>query len=453
LVFSKLVPWFIIKLMHLSQKVAFNTLAQILAKVITVGFGLALMILLTSRLGREGYGNYMYILTLVVIFGSFSDWGTATIGVREASKNQKKQDEVLINVFFIRLFLACLGALLMMAAGYLLPLKTTQPLLIRQGIFIGSLILMLFAVKASFGLIFQTKLQMHKLALADVVASGLVLLLSWVFLQWQFTLTTLIVAVLLANIVSIIVAGFLALRTIHFKWHLDPNFLKKFLLESLPMGAILLMFTVDNKIDTVMLGSLKGSGAVGIYAVSYRVYDVLILGAAYLMNSLLPIIARYAHQQRQIRLRLIYQKSFDVLLLMGLFALLLSLVFSPFIIKFLTQQRFVEFIDSIAVLKILSVAIFFAYFNHLTGYTIVGLGKQRSYLWVALFALLFNVVANLLIIPRWSYYGAALITVLTEGLVLMVTMFFVLRFLKITPSLFSFPKTIVQLFKQKGKIF
>jgi O-antigen/teichoic acid export membrane protein len=439
--------------MHLSQKVAFNTIVQILAKMITVGFGLALMILLTSHLGREGYGDYMYILTLVVIFGSFSDWGTAIIGVREAAKSQKKQDEILINVFFIRLFLACLGSLLMIAAGYLLPLKTGNPLIIRQGIFIGSLILMLFAVKASFGLVFQTKLQMHKLAMADIVASGLVLLLSWFFLKWQFALTSLIMAVLLANTVAIIVAGFLALRTIHFKWRFDQEFLKKFLLESLPMGAILLMFTVDNKIDTVMLGSLKGSGAVGIYAVSYRVYDVLILGAAYLMNSLLPVISRYTHQQGQIKLRVIYQKSFDVLFLMGLFALVLSFVFSPFIVRFLTQQRFAEFVDSITVLKILSLAIFFSYFNHLTGYTIVGLGKQRSYFSVALFALLFNVVANLIIIPRLSYYGAALITVLTEGLVLIITTVFIVRFLKITPSLFEFPKTLFQLIKNKGKIF
>ena len=439
--------------MSLSQKVAFNTIIQIIAKIITVGFGLALMILLVSHLGREGYGNYMYILTLVMVFGSFTDWGTATIGVREASKNQKNQDKILINVFFIRLFLACLGALLMILAGYFLPLKTEQPLIVRQGIFIGSLILMLFAIKASFGLIFQTKLQMHKLAVADIFASALVLLLSWLFLKWQLGLTTLITAVLLANIVAVIVAGFFALRTVRFRWEFDKNFLKKFLIESLPMGAILLMFTVDNKIDTVMLGSLKGGGAVGVYAVSYRVYDVLILGAAYLMNSLLPVISRYIHQQNQKKLRIIYQKSFDVLLLMGFLALVLSFAFAPFIVRFLTQQRFSEFVDSIAVLKILSLAIFFSYFNHLTGYTIISLGKQRSYFSVALFALLFNVIANLIIIPHLSYFGAALVTVLTEGIVLIITMFFIFRLLKIVPSFFGFPKTLLQLIKNKGKIF
>jgi O-antigen/teichoic acid export membrane protein len=439
--------------MHLSQKVAFNTIVQIFAKMITVGFGLALMILLISHLGRDGYGDYMYILTIVVLFGSFTDWGTATIGVREAAKNPKRQDKILLNVFFIRLFLACLGALLMIAVGYLLPLKTAHPLLLRQGIFIGSLILMVFAIKASFGLIFQTKLQMYKLAVADILGSGLVLLISWVFLKWHFGLTALILAVLLANIIGLAIAGFLALKTIRFRCCFDKNFLKKFLLESLPMGAILLMFTVDNKIDTVMLGSLKGSGAVGVYAVSYRVYDVLILGAAYLMNSLLPVISRYARRQGLAKLRVIYQKSFDVLFLMAIVVLILSFSFAPFIIKFLTQQRFSEFADSVLVLKILSLAIFFSYFNHLTGYTIIGLGKQRSYFSVSLFALFFNVIANLIIIPRLTYYGAALVTVFTEGLVLVITMFFISRFLKIIPSFFVFPKTLCQLIKNKGRIF
>lgn len=220
------------------------------------------------------------------------------------------------------------------------------------------------------------------------------------------------------------------------------------------MGIILLLLTVDNKIDTVMLGSIKGSKAVGIYAVSYRIYDVLILGAAYFMNSLLPVLSQYANIKKwQERLKIIYQKSFDILLMMGLVVMFLSFIFSPLVIKLITQQRFGEFFDSTTVVKILSLAIFLSYFNHLTGYTIVALGKQRWYFLVAGSALLFNVFANLLVIPRFSYYGAAVVTVLTEGLILIITSSFIFRLIKIIPSPFVFSKTIVQLFKQKGKIF
>jgi len=152
-------------------------------------------------------------------------------------------------------------------------------------------------------------------------------------------------------------------------------------------------------------------------------------------------------------LKRIYQKAFDILLLMSIGVVLATWIFAPLVVRLITQQRFTEFSDSILVLRILSLALFLAYFNHLTGYTIVVLGQQRSYFFVALVALIFNVLANLIIIPQFSYFGAAAVTVLTEGLVLLITTFFVFRLTKIIPSLIQFPRTAIQLIKQKGKIF
>jgi len=442
--------------MRLSQKIAFNTIVQIATKVITVFFGFFTMVILTRYLGREMYGNYMYILTLVVLFGAFADWGTATIGVREASKEKEKQDKILVNVFLLRLFLSLGASVLMIMAAFLMPLKMVNPLnelILRQGIIIGSLILILSTIKASFGIVFQTRLEMQKYAVGDIIASVLIFLVSFLLVRFNFGLIPLIGAVLIAYLGAISVLSFLVSKTIKFRLNWDKVFIKKFIKESLPMGAILLMFTVDNKIDTVMLGSMKGSGAVGIYSVSYRIYDVLILGAAYFMNSLLPVLSQYSDLKKwRKKLRIIYQKSFDILLMMGGFVIVLVLVLSPLIIKLITQNRFQEFFDSVLVLRILSLAIFLSYFNHLTGYTIVALGRQRLYFSVAISALVFNVLVNLLVIPRFSYYGAAMVTILTEALVLFITLFFTFRLLKIVPSLFHFPKTLLQLIKQKGKI-
>jgi len=443
--------------MKLSQKVAFNTIVQILTKVITVFFGFFTMVILTRYLGREMYGNYMYILTLVVLFGAFADWGTATIGVREASKEKEEQDKILVNIFLLRLFLSLGASVLMIIAAFLMPLKIVNPLnelILRQGIIIGSLILILSAIKASFGVVFQTRLEMQKYAVGDITASILIFLISFLLVRFNFGLIPLIGAVLMAYLGAISVLGFLVLKTIKLKLNWDKVFVKKFIKESLPMGAILLMFTVDNKIDTVMLGSLKGSGAVGIYSISYRIYDVLILGAAYFMNSLLPVLSQYADLKKwRKKLRIIYHKSFDILLMMGGLLTVLALLLSPLIVRLITQDRFQEFFDSVLVLRILSLAIFLSYFNHLTGYTIVALGRQRLYFSVALSALVFNVLANLLVIPRFSYYGAATVTILTETLVLFITFFFIFRLLKIIPSLFHFPKTLLQLIKQKGRVF
>jgi len=440
--------------MHLSQKVALNTIIQIITKAITVIFGFLTMIILTRYLGVGGYGNYMYVLTLVVLFGGFADWGTATIGVREAAKDELKQNLILSNVFLIRVVLSLIAALLMILAAFFLPLKTNHEVLIRQGIAFGSLILILFAIKASFGIIFQTKLQMHKLAVSDITASFLIFLISWLFTHSHLGLIYLLVAVILANVAAVILAAILAIKTIKFKFQIDWDFVKAFFKECLPMGALLLLFTIYNKVDTVILGIIKGNEAVGIYAVGYRIYDVLVLGAAYFMNSLLPVLSQYSDIQKwREKIKVIYQKSFDILLMMAGIVLIFTLILAPLVIRLITQQRFGEFFDAVLVVRLLSLAIFISYFNHLTGFTIVALGRQRWYFLVAFGALILNIVANLIVIPKFSYYGAAVVTIFTEGFVLIMTSFSVFRLIRFVPSLRSFPKTIKELIINRGKIF
>ena len=440
--------------MELSQKVAFNTFIQIASKIITVSFALLTTILLTGYLGKEGYGDYIYIITLAIIFGSLADWGTATIGVREVAKEKESQGKLLGNIFILRLGLSFLAIVLLFAFSLFLPIQTQNPLLLRKMIKIATLIVFLVAIKASFGIIFQSRLEMQRAAVADITTSLLIFFFSWYVVQKGLGLGPLVWAVVWASGVAVVIAGILALKTARYVFQIDKEIMAELIRESLPMGAILLMFTMDNKIDTVMLGAIKGSGAVGIYAIPCRIYDVLILGAAFLMNALLPVISQYSDLERwKDKLRQIYQKAFDILFLMGSAGLVFILIFAPLLVRFLTWQRFGEFGDSVTVLRILVLAMFIAYFNHLTGYTIVALGRQRPYFFVAFGALIFNVIANLIAIPRFSYYGAAGVTVLTEGLVLMITSIFIFRLLKIIPSPVEFPKTLVEIFKTRAKIF
>jgi len=343
---------------------------------------------------------------------------------------------------------------MMVTAAFFLPLQTAHPQMVQQAVIVGSLILICNSLKGSLLSIFQTRLQLHKQTLVNVTTSLLILFFSLALIHFQKGLVPLVGAVILANLIGIAVGLVLAQKTIGFDFRPDGRFIKRLLVESFPMGAILLIFTIDNKIDTVMLGSIKGSGAVGVYAVAYRIYDVLILGAAYLMFALLPIISRYSDIKKWGgKLRLIYRKSFDVLFLMALVVMIGTWLLAPLAVRVMTQSRFNEFQEAVVVLRILGLALFLAYLNHLTGYTIVALGRQRRYFFLALSAVIFNVVANLLVIPRYSFYGAAVVTVLTESLMLLITTVYIFRLLKIIPTPFKSPQTIVDFIRNRGKIF
>lgn len=432
--------------MILSRKIALNTIIQVVAKVITVSFTLLTTILLTGYLGKEGYGDYIYVITLALIFGAFADWGTATIGVREVAKETKEKGKLLANILVLRMIFSLLAAILLLIAANLVPLITGNPAVVRQAIRLASLVVIFNASKISFSVVFQSKLQMEKMAIADIASSFLILAISWFFIHQGYGLISLVGAVLAASIVSTLIAGFLALKSMKYIFQLDRVLMTRLLSESLPMGAVLFLFTADNKIDTVMLGLIKGSAPVGIYGIAYRIYDVLILGAAYLMNVLLPVISRFSDISKwKKELQEIYQKAFDILLLAGISVVILVWIFAPLMVRILTQQRFSEFSDAVNVLRILSLAMFVAYFNHLTGYTIVALGRQRPYLLVAFFALVFNVLANLVVIPRFSYFGAAVVTLLTEAGILLITTIFTFRFLGFLPSLKRFPQTAMEI--------
>jgi len=426
-----------------------NTGAQLTAKVITVFFTLLTTILLTGYLGKRGFGNYIYVITWMVMFSALADWGTAIIGVREAAKKPEKQGQIFASILLLRFFLAVLTMILMTAAAYLVPFPAGHQIVLRRAIMVASLFLVFDSLKTSFGLVFQTKLEMQKLMVANIATGVLIFLISWVLVQRQVGLLPLIFAYLAATGVGTLIAGVLALRMVKFTFCFDRKLVLGLMRESLPMGAILLMFTLDNKIDTVMLGAIKGSGAVGVYGVASRIYDVLILGAAFLMKALLPLFSRWSSlEDWQGKLKRVYQKTFDVLLILAAVMVVVVLAEAPLMVKILTQKKFAEFANAGLVLRILTPAAFLAYFNHLTGYTIVALGKQRPYFFIALSALIFNIGANLIMIPKFSYYGAALVTILTEAIVLAITSYFVFRLLHFTPSIVSFPRTAFQLGKQ-----
>lgn len=75
-----------------------------------------------------------------------------------------------------------------------------------------------------------------------------------------------------------------------------------------------------------------------------------------------------------------------------------------------------EFGASVGVLRILIVALLFAYMGHLVGFTLISKEGQKEMLGVGLIILIFNLIGNLVVIPRHGIMGAAMVTVLTEML-------------------------------------
>lgn len=407
--------------MNLSQAVAYNTLIQIIGKAGSVVFGMLVTLLLTNYLGPAGFGQYLFTLSYVAIFYSLADWGTNLVGVKMASENEEKQRAVFGNLIWLRLAFSLVASFSGIIIVWFFPSLFKEVLSL---IILSSFLILLFSFKNSLAVVFQTKLKMEKLVLVELISSFGILIFSLLVINFHGDIFWLILAVIMANIISLIIGTILAVRLTSFQLRPDSKILKALFAQALPMGAILVVFSIYNKLDIVLLQALKGSLEVGVYGLAYRIYEVLVLGAFYLTNSLLPILAKEKDREKFLSL---YKKTFLVLLLSGIVGFFGTLIFADLAIRILAFQKASDFQQSVSLLRILGLSLIFSYLNHLTGSAILVMGKQKKYLLITLVALVFNLTANLIFIPYYSFFASAWATVGTEALVFCLTSFLVIK--------------------------
>lgn len=392
-----------------------NTLAQGFGKVFNLIFGLGTTLILRRTLKRAGFGQYIFIISLVTIMVTLADFGTHLVGVREASRFKRKK-QVLGNVIFLR-SLFSLGTVLILFLLFFTPLKLEPPSML-----LAAFLLPLLSFRTSLNLFFHVRLELEKFALIEASHSLLFFLLVVLGRALNKGLNFFLLGLVVSNFFVLVFFAFhyKILKQLEFK--MDKVFLKKFFQESLPMGGILVLFTLYSRVDSVLLKILKSEEAVGIYGLSFKIYENLTLPAAFLMNAYLPLICKEAHKISQTqhfdKLKNLLKSALIFSLALAFFLMMAVFIFSSPLVKILAGQ---ETELEVQALRLLLPATIFAFLNHLTGYTLLAVGQQRKSFFIALIALVFNFFSNLVFIPQFSFKAASVNTVLTEALVFVLS--------------------------------
>lgn len=428
-------------------RVISNTFSQVVGRILIILSSLFTTAILTRTLGTSGFGDYVFITSFVMIFVGLSDFGTTVIGVREATLEKEKSSQIFNTVLLLRL----LGSILILVVFNLLVLLLPQFSNLRAIGLISSLVLPCLVLRTTVQSVFQTYLRLDLSALSEIIGSFVMIILLIFFLLMKNTFS--LPAVMTFWTISALVSGLLgfmfSIKFVSWKIRLDKKIALKIIKESLPLGLSLLAFSIyDRGIDSFLIKTYLDSNSVGYYGLSYKIHGNLILGAAFLMNSLFPLITSLKNDSE--KLGIIVKKSLTVLILCGSIIFIVGMVFAPFIIGLIAGNNY---LPSVIVLRILLFATFFSYINHLTGYTLISLGSQRKMLQFSLIGLIVNLLFNIIFIPRFSFYAAAYVTVFTEGLLFVLSMGYLRKEYKILYNLSDFTYYIKKLFSEKQKFF
>ena len=222
-----------------------------------------------------------------------------------------------------------------------------------------------------------------------------------------------------------LVVGLVLLRPlIKLKLSFDPAIAKYLFRQSLAMGALFSLYSLYTRIDILLLERFKGVTAVGIYGLSYKVYENFALGAGFLANATFPLLS--ARAANPALFKQAFEKYLAGLLTLSLLASSALLIAAPLIVQLLAGPAFAP---AVTPLRLLSLALVGSYLGHATGYALIALNRQFDGLKVVFASFILDIGLNLVFIPRYSYIAPAFVTLITELTAFVVGLFFLRRHL------------------------
>ena len=399
------------------QKVAKNTGIIIAGDVIFRLISLFVMIFLARYLDPVGFGKYSFVFAYLAFFGVLADLGLRQILVREMSRDLSMMPKLIGNAYIIALILAIFATLLSIITIWLMsyPADTTTY------VYIAAFTLFFISLSEFYSTIFQANLRMEynviaKLSFKFVSAA----LIFWIIFS-HGTLMQILGALVFSEAIKTSISYYYSRKFVKPKLEIDFGLWKYLLKESLPIALSGAIIVIYHYTDIVMLSVMQGDAAVGIYSAAYKLVEPLNFIPYALMLSLFPVMSESFKSSRE-RLIKVSRLGFKSILLIMLPVVICVAILADEIIALVYGELFTA---SVSVLGILSGVLIFSSLNIVMGNMLIAINRQTLRMFSLAIGTAINVLFNFLLIPMFSYNGAAIVTLITNIVIFTVNFYFV----------------------------
>ena len=380
--------------------------------------GVAGVAVMTRYLGIESYGNLVTAMAFAGIVIGLADAGLSAIGTRELARHGVDARWLSGNLMGLGL----VGwALMTGIALVILPLvyQSEEIQVAGKILLVGAFFYPILRVSNALALASG-----RTVFVAIGILCGSIAILATISLAVVLDLGFAVVAA--ATVVGSL-TNLLVIGTVVFRWMPAPRFerrrCRELFGELLPMAGVNAAILLYARADVILLSVLSSATAVGIYGLSYKLVDGLVLIPALLMLALQRDIMQSINDPE--RLRGIVQEAFSLSLQVALPVLVFFVAFREEVAQVLGGGGFE---GAGAVLAILIVAVAISYPIGVLGGMLIAIKHQALLLRAVSVGLSVNILGNLIAIPLYDARGAAVTFVLSEMVMLAMVARYYRRF-------------------------
>lgn len=418
------------------RRVALNAFNPFVAQLFTKLLMLVYVSLQYRLLSNGLLDGYIFAGNIFAYTSTVSEWGMGTLVSRDVARSRGSANEAqaaseLFTSSFVLRLLISLGMFVPVAAivvGYTAAGKLDAggawavgilTLSLFPSAFSGSVTALLYAyerMSLPAGIGIATSALNVALGIGALVLSRGALGLAVPGLALAALLTTVVTAFVFLRILRREFPG-VSLKLTRSSLAIE----RKEALGLLGIGWPLMLNALLNglffKVDVFIIQAVLPAGDLTHYNAAYSFLNFVLLISPAITLAFFPRMSRHAAGDRP-RLLSEYNFVLKLLLIMAVPIVALTVWLAPLFITILSEGAPGYLPDSAVALQILIFFLPFSLVNGLTQYVLIALDRQRLITWAFGLAVIFNVAANVVLVPMMGIYGAALTTILTEILLL-----------------------------------
>jgi O-antigen/teichoic acid export membrane protein len=383
--------------------------AQMAIKLLSFGFS----VLIIRNLGAEDYGQYAAVLAFGAMFVFLADLGLSPYMVREVARwrdapdGMERANVLFGNILLLRFLLSLLAATLLIGTAWL----TGRPPVMIGAIALGTLGLIMYSIQGT------SDGMLAGFERLDLSAG------SKVSYQLVFVLVGAVALLLGTGYYGLIIANLLGIAVMTIIcWHgaralgprpsgVSTDTWRRLLRASIPFGIIGFTLGLSYKFDSVLLNIFRSNVETGYYNAAYNLVFSTVMLSNVINTALYPSLTRQAASAPQ-SLSAIYDRALRYLMVLSLPIAVGVWALADQIVPFLFKAAYLPAVPALRIV-IWVVPLMFA--SEFLGYVVLIAGNERRAACAVIVSTGFNVLLNLLIVPRFGFIGAAVMTVLTEA--------------------------------------
>ena len=396
-----------------SGSIARNTAAMMGSQVITWISSFALIIILPRFLGDEAFGRFYFAASLAALMMIFVELGIGNYYVIEVARTKAKANELFVNGAFLRIVVWIFA----MAATLIYVSLESYPVETRSIVFILCFAKLLETLAEYCYRVFQAHEQLKYRSLGIIVEKVSLSLVAITLLMLGYGVVAISIMMAISVGASLAVSLILLPRVFKPTWRLNPKIWPELLRGGLPFLINFGLSFIYYRIDVMMLEKMTNDQVVGWYGAPYRLFDALMFFPSILQIAVFPVLSRLWGTSQD-SLGHTARRIFDITVIVAIpVAVVLITCAEPIVSLVFGLEKFAQ---SVIILRLLGVAIFFIYLNFHIGSVIISTNRQRFSPVIGVVAGIINLILNYFLIPYFQNVhgnggiGAAGVTIVTE---------------------------------------